>query len=92
MTPVHPIKAINYDTYLQGLALFTMANEHAKKASAFSERLSKVLDYPDLYAGCITDEIYDTTSGTPSNELFDRGLAHEKIIVTPESKSQKRKR
>lgn len=68
---------INHATYLQGLALFTVAHKHYQKAREMESELCALLGYDDEnYADCISDEIYDGGN-------FDRALKREEIKVEP---------
>lgn len=66
---------LSYVEYMQGLALFTMAQKHYAKTREFEEALCDLLEEPagdGIYAGCISDAIVN-------NESFDKGLERENV-------------
>jgi hypothetical protein len=65
---------IDRDTYLKGLALFTLAHQHYCKAREFEQALFTLLQVDDL--GCLADEIYDERAGS-----FDSGLKREGFSI-----------
>lgn len=73
---------ISHTTYMQGLALFTVAHKHYQKAREMEIELCELLGYDDTYMGHISDEVGDGGN-------FDGGLKREGITVEPK-KAKKR--
>lgn len=77
-------KTITKQKHLTGLALFTMARKHYAKSREFEEELCEIFGYDDgaIYAGCISDEIYEGGN-------FDRGLEREDFVIAPDKPKRK---
>jgi len=70
-------KTLTQQEYMQGLALFTVAQKHYDKAREFEAALCELLDVDEddgVYAGCISDALCN-------EESFDHGLKRQGIIV-----------
>lgn len=74
---------ISRTTYMQALALYTVATKHYVRCREMEMELCELLGFEDNYAGCISDEIYEDGD-------FDRGLKREKIAVEPRKAKAKR--
>lgn len=90
MTPA-PKKKIDYDTYLKGVALFTMTNQLYMRGRKYEEKLSEILGYTDIYAGCISDEVYSGIQPA-SVEDFNKALNQEGFVIIHLPKKKKRKK
>lgn len=71
-------KTLTHQEYMEGLALFTVAQKHYAKSREFEAALCELLGFDDgdIYAGCISDALYN-------EDGFDDGLKRQGIAVEP---------
>lgn len=80
-------KTISEETALQARGLFALGRMHYKKVRDVERALSELLGYEDeTYCECLSDELYDETTGS-----FDKGLAKEGFVVTKPTPKKKRR-
>lgn len=72
-------KTLTQHEYMQGLALFTVAQTHYNKSREFEAALCALVEADEdcIYAGCISDALYN-------EESFDSGLKRQGIAIEPD--------
>lgn len=79
-------KTISPTLHLQAFALFTMAHQHYMKARDFEQQMAEMLGYKDIYAGCLSDQLYG--EGDFNNALKLEGF----VVDQPKPKKAPTKR